>query len=97
MALFDQKEIQRDLQLIEENIKTLEKQYNDFFEGITSLEPKALRAQTEVLVRKWWGKPVSNTRLRFKLQNIVQRYNSYKEKWNRQLRLKTRQEQEEVF
>ena len=97
MALFDQKQIQQDLQIIEENIKLLEKRYADFFDGAIPLEPKALRAQTDALVRKWWGKPLSNTRLRFKLQNVVQRYNAYKEKWNRQLRIKARTEREEEF
>lgn len=97
MALFDHKEIQQDLKMIEENIKTLEKQYVDYFDNVISVEPKALRAQTDALIRKWWGKPITNARLRFQIQNIVQRYSIYKEKWNRQLRLKTRQEREEAY
>jgi hypothetical protein len=97
MALFDQKQIQQDLQIIEENIKLLEKRYTDYFDGVIALEPKALRVQTDALVRKWWGKPLTSTQIRFKLQNIVQRYNAYKEKWNRQLRLKARAEKEEEF
>lgn len=97
MALFDPKQIQQDLDMIEENIKLLEKRYTDFFDGVTSIEPKALRARTEALVRKWWGKPVANTRLRFRVQNLVQRYNTYKEKWNRQLRIKFREEREEFY
>lgn len=94
MALFDNKEIQQDLNIIEGNIKTLEKQYMEYFDNVISAEPKALRAQTEALIRKWWGKPISNARLKFQIQNIVQRYNIYKEKWNRQLRLKDRKERE---
>ncbi|MBD3309107.1 hypothetical protein GF339_22090 [candidate division KSB3 bacterium] len=97
MALLNQNELRQDLQLIEENIKKLEKQYMDFIDGVTSVEPKALRARTEALVRKWWGKPVANTRLRFQLQNIVQRYNAYKEKWDRLLRIKIKAEKEEMF
>lgn len=97
MALFDNKEIQQDLKIIEENIKTLEKQYLEYFDNVISVEPKALRAQTDALVRKWWGKPITNARLRFQIQNIVQRYSTYKEKWNRQLRLKTREEREEPY
>ncbi|MDY0095483.1 MAG: hypothetical protein RBT80_22540 [Candidatus Vecturithrix sp.] len=94
MALFANKEFQQDLKMIEDNIKTLEKQYMDYFDNVISVEPKALRAQTEALIRKWWGKPISNAQLRFQIQNIVQRYNIYKEKWNRQLRLKSREERE---
>ena len=94
MALFNNKEIQQDLKIIEDNIKTLEKQYLEYFDNVISAEPKALRAQTEALIRKWWGKPIANARLKFQIQNIVQRYNIYKEKWNRQLRLKEREERE---
>ncbi len=89
-------ELKQDLQVIDENINLLEKQYTDFFEGVTYLEPKALRARTDALVRKWWGKPIAGTQLRFKVQNIVQRYSAYKEKWNRQLRIKMRKEREDV-
>ena len=97
MALFDNKEIQQDMKIIEENIKTLEKQYAEYFDNVISLEPKALRAQTEALIRKWWGKPITNARLRFQIQNLVQRYNTYKERWNRQLRLKERADREEAY
>lgn len=97
MALLDTNQLRQDLEIIDDNIRLLEKQYNDYFGGVSYLEPKALLAQTNALVMKWWGKPVSNTQLKFKLQNLVQRYNSYKEKWNRQLRMKARAEKEEEF
>lgn len=90
-------ELKQDLQVIDENINLLEKQYTEFFDGIIYLEPKALRARTDALVRKWWGKPIANTQLQFKVKNIVQRYNAYKEKWNRQLRIKIRNDKEDVL
>ena len=88
MPPLSSKNLQQDLEIIEKNIKQLEKRYLDFFDGVISHEPKELRAQTEALVQRWWGKPTPNTMLRFQLQNIVQRYKSYKEKWDRQLRTK---------
>jgi hypothetical protein len=97
MALLDQRQINQDMQVIEENINLLDKRYTEFCEGAISLEPKALRAQTDALVRKWWGKPIANTQARFRLKNVVQRYNSFKEKWGRQLRLKIKQEKEDSF
>ena len=93
----DNSQIQQDLDMIEENIKVLEKQYNDYFAGVIFHEPKPLRLQTDGLVRKWWGKPVANTQLRFKLQNIVQRYTSYKEKWERQTRGRIQNDKEESY
>lgn len=97
MALVYNRQFQQDLQTIEDNIKTLEKRYKDFFDGVSDLEPIALRAQTDALIRKWWGKPTSNTQMRFRIQNIVQRYNTYKEKWGRQLRLKAKQDKLDEF
>lgn len=97
MALVYNRQFQQDLQTIEENIKVLEKRYKDFFDGVSALEPTALRAQTDALIRRWWGKPISNTQMRFKIQNIVQRYITYKEKWGRQLRLKAKQEKLDEF
>ncbi len=88
-------EIKNDIQLIEENIKVLDKRYQEFCDGVTSLEPAALRARTDALVRKWWGKPIASTQLRFQIQNLVQKYNSYKEKWGRMLRLKIKRDKEE--
>lgn len=95
MAALDSKQLQQDLEIIEKNIRQLEAKYTDYLDGVTSVEPKELRSQTEALVNRWWGKPVVNTMLKFKLQNTVQKYKTYKEKWDRLLRVKTRNEGEE--
>jgi hypothetical protein len=97
MPGLDSIQLQKDLQIIEQNIRQLENKYVDFFEGKTSREPKELRAQTDVLIQRWWGKPITNTMLRFQLQNLVQRYKTYKEKWERQLRIKEKNEREEYY
>ncbi len=94
-SLDQRAEIKKDIQLIEENIKALEKQYQDFFDGVSYLEPAALRARTDALIRKWWGKPIASTQLRFQIQNLVQKYGSYKEKWGRLLRLKIKRDKED--
>lgn len=97
MPALDSNQLRKDLDIIERNIRQLEAKYTDFFEGVTSVEPKELRAQTETLVNRWWGKPVANTMLKFKLQNLVQRYRSYREKWDRLLRKKKKAELEDNF
>lgn len=96
MAL-DSNQLKQDIEIIEKNIRQLDGKYTDFFDGVIALEPKELRTQTETLVRRWWGKPIANTMLRFKLQNLVQRYKAYKEKWDRQMRAKLRDEREESY
>jgi len=95
MPALDSNQLQQDIEIIERNIRQLDGKYTDFFDGAIALEPKELRAHTEALVRRWWGKPISNTMLRFKLQNLVQRYKAYREKWDRQLRIKLRNDREE--
>ena len=96
MAFNDNTQMQQDLDLIDANINLLEKQYEKFFIGAIAHEPKPLLIQTEALVRKWWGKPITNTQLRFRIQNLVQRFNSYKEKWTRQMLVKAKAEQEDI-
>ena len=95
MAFNDSSQIEQDIRTIQDNIALLEKQYVEFFAGAISAEPKPLLIQTEALVRNWWGRPISNAQLRFQVQNLVQRFNSYKEKWTRQTRLKTIADSEE--
>jgi hypothetical protein len=96
MAL-DSNQLKQDIEIIDRNIRQLDGKYTDYFDGVIALEPKELRAQTEALVRRWWGKPIANTMLRFKLQNLVQRYKAYREKWDRQMRAKLREEREDTF
>jgi hypothetical protein len=95
MPALDSNQLEQDLEVIERNIRTLETRYADYFEGVIANEPKEMRTNTEALVQRWWGKPIPNTMLRFRLQNVVQRYKSYKEKWDRQLRVKMKNDREE--
>jgi predicted nucleotide-binding protein (sugar kinase/HSP70/actin superfamily) len=90
-------QLSQDLEVIERNIRQLEAKYTDYLDGVTSIEPKELRTQTEALVNRWWGKPVVSTMLRFKLQNTVQKYKTYKEKWDRLLRIKKKNDLEDGF
>lgn len=95
MAILDSSQLEKDLELIDKNIRTLEARYTDFLEGVIANEPKEMRTNTEALLQRWWGKPIANAMLRFRYQNMMQRYRSYKEKWDRQLRLKARSDREE--
>jgi hypothetical protein len=97
MPALDSNQLRQDLEIIERNIRQLEAKYSDYLDGVTSVEPKELRTQTETLVKRWSGKPVANTMLRFKRQNVVQKYKTYKEKWDRLLRIKIRNERENGF
>ncbi len=95
MPRLDSNQLRQDLELIEKNIRQLEKKYSDYIDSVTSIEPKELRAQTETLVNRWWGKPTASAMMKFKLQNTVQKYRTYKEKWDRLLRIKKKNEMED--
>jgi hypothetical protein len=97
MPALDSNQLRQDLEVIERNIRQLEAKYSDYFDGVVSYQPKELLTQTDTLIKRWSGKPVANTMMRFKLQNILQKYKTYKEKWNRLLRNKLKDEKEEGF
>lgn len=79
-------ELQKDIIRIERNLKQLAAQYSDFLCGASAREPSGLRSQTETLLWKWRGRPIGTTLHQFKIQNLAQRYDVYKEKWDRQRR-----------
>jgi hypothetical protein len=87
-------DIEVDMAIIESNLRQLIPLYEDFFSRKTSKEPKELRAQTELLIQKWKAKIIARVLHRFKFQNIAQRYSVFKEKWDKQLRIKEREERE---
>jgi len=96
-AIDSSNQLKQDIQIIEQNVRQLEKKYTDYFDGKIAREPKELRTQTESLVLRWWGKPIANTMLRFQFHNLVQRWKTYKEKWDRLLRVKEKNEREELI
>jgi len=87
-------EFEKDMATIDQNLRQLTVLYEDYFALKIYREPKELRAQTEALIQKWRVKPVVRAASRFKLQNLIQRYNAFKEKWDRQLRIKEKEERE---
>jgi hypothetical protein len=96
-AIDSSNQLKQDIQVIEQNVRQLEKKYTDYFDGKIAREPKELRTQTESLVLRWWGKPIANTMLRFQFNSLVQRWKTYKEKWDRLLRVKEKNEREELI
>ncbi len=59
--------------------------YDMYFRGIERTEPQTLRKQVYRLVLQARPSLISNTGLRFRLRNLVQRFNIYQNHWNRVL------------
>lgn len=76
-------EIEAQVREIEERVDRLRALYEQYFSGIEKLEPLILRKEVD---RRLWALrklQIRNTALRFKLQTIVQRYNTFQQYWAR--------------
>jgi hypothetical protein len=85
-------QLQQDMHAIEHNLARLVNDYEGFLCGATAKDPKTLETQTERLISKWRVRPIGRTVQRFKFQNLVQRFDCYKESWERQRREKQKRE-----
>ncbi|RLB45782.1 MAG: hypothetical protein DRI90_28060, partial [Deltaproteobacteria bacterium] len=79
----DAKEIQRMLDELEPRVERLKSLYQQYFMGIEKIPPATLRKAVD---RTFWQLRrvrFKNTRMRFKFQQVLQRYNSYQQYWAR--------------
>lgn len=76
-------EIDGKLQKLENKLDTLRRDYEQFFVGARDRPPRNTRKQVDKLVRDLEQASVTNTSQKFKLRSLVQKYSSYKQKWNR--------------
>lgn len=70
---------------LEYNVNRLIKDYQQFFQGIVANEPARRRESVEVEIRKLRNTYITNTSARFKFDNVVAKFNSYRQLWNRKL------------
>ncbi len=82
----DPAEIARLIEELENRVERLRAAYDQYFMGIERLEPLVLRKEVD---RRLWmlrREQIRNTRLRFKLETTIQRYNTYQQYWQRIVR-----------
>ncbi len=80
-------EIKKDIDELERKVEKLIHEYDKFFLGIINVEPIQLRNQVNQLIRKYSTTHINNVMLNFKFKNLVARFLTYQEYWNRNLRL----------
>jgi hypothetical protein len=80
-------EIKNDLDILEKKIEQLKVEYEKFFVGILTIEPAQLKNQINQIIRKYVSCPMNNVMLSFRYKNLVARFLTYQEYWNRILRL----------
>jgi hypothetical protein len=79
--------IAEDFTKLEQMLADLVLRYEQYFTGLEKREPLSLRAEVEKAVRRYTGVPINNTMLKHKFTTLVGRFNTYREHWNRILRL----------
>jgi hypothetical protein len=76
-----------DLIKLEHKLKELILRYEQYFVGLEKREPLPILTEVEKLVRSYANVPINNTMYKHKYNMLVARLNTYREHWNRILRL----------
>jgi hypothetical protein len=79
--------IAEDLTILEHELKELITRYEQYFVGLEKREPLPLLGSVEKMVRRYAHVPITNTMNKYKYNMLVARLNTYREHWNRILRL----------
>jgi hypothetical protein len=81
-------EFERDMKLLEAEIKRLEAEYNMFFAGRLPRLPWETRRLVESMVKRYDRMPSKNTAERFRFSALQARFVKFCELWEKQLRAK---------
>lgn len=78
-------DIKDDLQHFENLIKMINFDYTQFFAGNIKHPPLVHEREVNKLMRKYNLHQITNSTMRFKFNNLVARYLTFKEKWRRKM------------
>ena len=76
-----------DVILLDQKLSGLITKYEQYFIGLEKREPLQLLGEVEKLVRRYSGVPINNTMYKHRFTMLVARLNTYREHWNRILKL----------
>jgi len=71
---------------LEKDIEQLKKAYERYFSGVERLAPERLAASVAREVRSFTGTAITNTALRFRVQQAIARYQTYLTYWQKTLK-----------
>jgi hypothetical protein len=75
-----------ELDKLEEDIRRLKNRYDQFFSGINKVVPSFERHQVESYIHELSKLKIRDNTRRFRLSQILSRYNQYREMWGRKMR-----------
>jgi len=76
-------ELDHEIEELEQRVERLRSLYEQYFLGIEKLEPLTARKDVDRRIWVLRREQIRNTRKRFRLQTIIQRYNTYQQYWMR--------------
>jgi hypothetical protein len=76
-----------DILILDQQLNKLISKYQLFFIGLEKREPLPLLAEVQKMVRRYTGVPINNTMYKHQFKMQVARLNTYREHWNRILKL----------
>lgn len=79
--------IAEDLQQLQSQLGELITKYEQYFIGLEKREPLQLLAEVGQMVRRYANVPINNTMYKHKYTTLVARFNTYREHWQRIVRL----------
>ncbi|PID39123.1 MAG: hypothetical protein CSA65_05625 [Proteobacteria bacterium] len=80
------KDIAAEVSDFERKLERLRVTYEQYFLGIEKREPAVQLKEVVRVMRKLDNETIQNTALRYKLRTLVQKFNTYRNYWNRTLR-----------
>ena len=75
-----------ELDKFEEDSRRLKNKYDQFFTGITKMPPTHERHLLEVYIHELSKQKIRDNTRRFRLSQLLSRYNQYREMWGRKMR-----------
>jgi hypothetical protein len=81
-------EFERDIRLLEAELRKLEREYNMFFGGQMPRPPWEARGRVESLIRKYDRTHIQSSADRFRFRTLQSRYATFADLWDRGLRAK---------
>jgi len=74
------------VKILENSIQRLKTQYDQYFLGVQKIPPEKLARDVAKEIRLLSTTSVTNTALKFRIQQVVSRYNTFLSYWQRNLR-----------
>src|ERR671925_1522367 len=82
----EQSEHEREVQMLEAELKRLEAEYNMFFAGRLPRPPWETRGRVEAVIKRWDRGYIQGTGDRFRFETLQSRFQTLADLWDRALR-----------